>query len=456
MHISRHYISIEGRRVHYAKCGSGPHLLMVHQSPRSSTEYHALMQKWGQYFTCIAPDLPGFGHSDPLSHPAPEIEDFADAMVEFAHAVGIKKILGYGFHSGGIILVTALKRHMEKFAGLAIGGYAIWNDEERVKIGPPYIPQNPPQPYGQHLVWLWNRILEQSWYFPWFEPSDENRMPVAHDDVSKISLIIEDMLNSGDAYRLGYGAVLRAGRDIPPPETNSPPVQITAYNGDPLQSHLERLGNMPQSWSAFGVDTPDDHYDASLKFLLSISYQENGPLGEDENAGFIHIITEDFDGLIHWQGNKNSGEIYIHTAGEEIDISAKPNAIHIDMPGHGLSDMWRGDAPINWDIWQKLIDKVAAYFNAKEINHAPLPIGDAQMLYPDLSPDRFGHYLTKAWAIVRAEQIFKPWYLADASHTKKIDTNALHPQALAKKHRARIRAISAKQMHIAAQQRGKA
>ena len=34
-------------------------------------------------------------------------------------------------------------------------------------------------------------------------------------------------------------------------------------------------------------------------------------------------------------------------------------------------------------------------------------------LYPDLSPDRFGHYLQTAWQIVRAEQMFEPWYMAD-------------------------------------------
>jgi haloalkane dehalogenase len=231
MKISRHYLTVNGRRVHYRRAGYGPALLMVHQSPRSSSEYKALMREWGTYFTCIAPDSPGFGQSDPLANPAPEIEDFADALIEFADAVGIQTILGYGFHSGGIILVTAMKRHMAKFRALAIGGYAIWNDEERAKIGPPYIPPNPPKAYGEHLVWLWNRILEQSWYFPWFEPTDANRMSVAHADVGRIDTVIQDMLNSGDAYRLGYGAVLRGGRDIPTPDVITPPVRIARRMG---------------------------------------------------------------------------------------------------------------------------------------------------------------------------------------------------------------------------------
>ena len=61
--ITRHILTIPGtgRKVHYRRCGEGPALLMVHQSPRSSAEYSALMQAWGQHFTCIAPDTPGFG-----------------------------------------------------------------------------------------------------------------------------------------------------------------------------------------------------------------------------------------------------------------------------------------------------------------------------------------------------------------------------------------------------------
>ena len=69
--VSRHYLTINGRRVHYRRAGKGPPLLMVHQSPRSSAEYQELMQQWGAHFTCIAPDTPGFGQSQPLAKATP-------------------------------------------------------------------------------------------------------------------------------------------------------------------------------------------------------------------------------------------------------------------------------------------------------------------------------------------------------------------------------------------------
>ena len=90
--ISRHYLTISGpqgdRCVHYRKCGQGPVVLMVHQSPRSSAEYEALMRDWAGHFTCIAPDTPGFGQSDPLAKADPDINDYADAIVEFVGALG--------------------------------------------------------------------------------------------------------------------------------------------------------------------------------------------------------------------------------------------------------------------------------------------------------------------------------------------------------------------------------
>jgi pimeloyl-ACP methyl ester carboxylesterase len=449
MKISRHYLTIKGRRVHYRRAGTGPALLMVHQSPRSSSEYEALMREWGAHFTCISPDSPGFGQSDPLANPAPEIEDFADALIEFTDAVGIQMILGYGFHSGGIILVTAMKRHMAKFRALAIGGYAIWNDEERAKIGPPYIPPNPPKAYGEHLLWLWNRILEQSWYFPWFEPSDANRMSVAHADIDRIDVVIQDMLNSGDAYRLGYGAVLRGGRDIPPPGAITPPVRITAYKGDPLEQHLARLADMPAGWEAYGVETPKAHQDESLKFLLANSPEENASLAEDDDQGFLPITTTDYDGLIHWQGPHDATRLHLHAPGHEAELVGDSQAIRIDLPGHGLSEGWKAIPPESFAPWQAVIDAVTAHFGTREIVHDPLPVGDPEKLYPDLSPDRFGHYLTKAWAIVRARHIFAPWYEANAANAIPIDPAKLAPASLAREHRALIRARAARALHIA-------
>ncbi len=451
--ITRHYLTIGTRRVHYRRAGKGPPLLMIHQSPRSSAEYEPLMRQWGEHFTCIAPDTPGFGQSDPLANPAPEIDAYADAILEFAEAVGIQKITGYGFHSGGIILVTAMKRKLESFGSLAIGGYAIWNDEERVLIGPPYIPPNPPKPFGEHLVWLWNRVLEQSWYFPWFIPQDATRMLSAHDDPAKCHAVILELLDSGEYYRLGYGAVLRGPRDIPEPHVETPPVLITAYTGDPMKAHLDRLGDMPVGWSAKGVETPAEAEAACLAHLRAHAPRDEISFAEDTHQGFLTVKTADFEGNIHWQGNPTTGRMILHAPGREAELVAG-DALRIDLPGHGLSGGWSGPAPTQWGPWQAVIDAVAAHFGISKISHEPLAKGDPDRLFPDLTPDRFGNYLTAAWAIVRAAHIYEPWYVASKTSTIPINKDALATVSLAKEHRALIRATAAKALHLARLTRG--
>lgn len=454
--ITRHFIDIPSdsgfRRVHYRKAGSGPPLLMVHQSPRSSKEYEELMQKWAKHFTCIAPDTPGFGQSDPLKG-TPEIDALADALVQLLDALGIEKCAAYGFHSGGIILVTAVKRNPDRFTTLAIGGYAIWSPEEMQLFDQEYLPEFKPSPYGEHLAWLWNRILEQTWFFPWFAAEDTYRLKVAHDDPIRVDAVIREMLDAGNAYQAGYGAVLRAPRDIPDNDTGVPPCLISAYDGDPLQDHIDRLGELPDSWSAQKVTTPAEHQQISLDHLLAGTTSETRPLNEAETAGFIHIKTEEFDGLLHWKGNPESKVLSLNAPGEAWTVIPDDSSLHIELPGHGLSDNWPKQAPTHWSKWQAVIDQCATQLGTNEIEFTKMPIGDPDKLYPDLSPDRFGHYLQTAWQIVRAQQMFKPWYMADKDHEHSIDQKQLEPPILAIKHRDLLNARSAKQYHQALQTR---
>ena len=427
--ITRHYIDVGTRRVHYRRCGEGPPLLLVHQSPRSSAEYSELMTEWGAHFTCIAPDSPGFGQSDPLPG-TPSIDDFAAAKIALLDALGLGKVHAYGFHSGGIILVTALKRNPERFRCLAVGGYAIWTPEEMRIFGESYLPPFVPSAYGEHLVWLWNRILEQSWVFPWFDVRDGARLPFPTDDPAKVHPIVMEMLDSGDAYRAGYSAVLKAPRDIPPVGTVTPPVMISAYHGDPLQAHIDRLGEMPAGWEARKVDTAEAHHALSLAFLRRVSGDAVTDLPEAADAGFAHVTASGFDGLIHWHADA------------------------VDPPGHGLSDRWPGEAPRDWGAWAAVLDAFETA-TGRAVTLPALRVSDPERLYPDLTPDRFGQYLVRAWAIVRAAALFEPWYDVRAATARSIDAAMMSPEALAVARRDLLRSAgAAKALHIARLSRG--
>ncbi|MHA7819836.1 MAG: alpha/beta hydrolase [Erythrobacter sp.] len=429
--ITRHMLTLPSRRrkVHFRRCGEGPPLLMVHQSPRSSAEYTALMEKWGEHFTCIAPDTPGFGQSDPLPG-EPDINDFADALGEFLDALGIGHCAAYGFHSGGIILVTAVKRQPERFRALAVGGYAIWTAEEMALFGERYLPEWHPSDYGEHLTWLWNRMLEQSWVFPWFDTREEARLSVAHADVGRVAQAVSEMLDAGNAYCAGYGAVLRAPRDIPPADSDVPPCLITAYDGDPLQEHIDRLGDMPAGWRAEKVRTPADHQAASLAFLKQYAGDAPCPtLAEDADEGWVSLN----EGLVHWKGQPG-GKLVLHGPAEEL-CCPTTGEIAIDVPGHGQSDEFE-------DVTGAI--RAAASALGSEVGAWPAPpLGDPAQLYPDMTPDRFGAYLQRAWAVARAEAFFEPWYEASAANAVSLDAARLDPHMLHARARARIRAGAA-------------
>jgi len=434
--ITRHFIDVGSRRVHYRRCGSGPPLLMVHQSPRSSAEYEPLMRKWGSHFTCIAPDTPGFGQSDPL-HGEPEISDFADALTETLDALGLDRVAAYGFHSGGIIAVAAMRRRPERFAALAIGGYAIWTAEEMAIFGELYLPPFRPSGYGEHLTWLWNRILEQSWFFPWFDVRNETRLSLAHADPLRVDAVVREMLDAGDAYRAGYGAVLRAPRDIPPAEAVTPPVLITAYAGDPLQPHIDRLGPMPASWQARKVATPEDHQKESFDFLRQYATGAVEMLREALDEGFVTIAAGGFAGAIHWRG-KSNGDLLLHAPGESLELVDAEDGIAVDLPGHGLSDPWSGDD------WRALIAAIEATLGCRTVRYPRIMRGDPDQLFPDLSPDRFGSYLSRAWSIVRARILFDPWYEVSSRNARAFEPADLAPERLAVAHRALLQAHSAR------------
>lgn len=474
MRIMRHFVDVCGRRVHYRRCGAGPALLMVHQSPRSSAELEPLMRRWGTSFTCLAPDTPGFGQSDPLTGTGADTGAFGDAIVAFLDALGMKRVSAYGFHSGGIILVSALRRHPARFSALAVGGYAVWTEQERADFARSYLPPFRPTSYGEHLIWVWNRVLEQTWFFPWYLAEDGARLPFTTDDPLVADAVVRDFLDSGDAYRAGYGAVMQAMRDIPPPGSRTPPVVIAAYDGDPLQAHLDRLGELPSTWRAAAVRTPDELEDLFLKHLAEHAREPAPAETGETDAGFVHVETAGFNGLIHWRGDRTSSRLLLHGPGREASLLGLTNRLLLDLPGHGLSDTWPAAASAQLEDWAAIMaSAVAALAAPVEVvegegasallaaetarilgakgwagieAHLPLPENVDLWLargLPDTTPDRFGCYLTRAWSAVRAAHFFWPWFAAAPEHARAFDPGDIAPEKLAREHRALLRATAA-------------
>ena len=460
--ITRHFIDVANadgtrRRVHYRRTGEGPPLLLIHQSPRSSAEYEPLLAQWAAHFTCIAPDSPGFGESAVLPMAAPDVNDYADAVLAFMDALGLERVGAYGFHSGAITLVTAAKRAPQRFWALAAEGYAVWTDAERADFGANYTPPYVMQDFGEHLTWTWHRIREQSWWFPWYAAEDAKRLPNAHDDVVQNHDMVMDVLAAGPSYALGYAAMLQAQRDLPAPGQPSPPVLISGYYGDPLQAHIDRLGALPPGWATAKLDTPADTKAASLEWLRPRAEPGHVLARAPDDEGYV--IVPDW-GQLHWIGDRAAGHLHLHAPGSAAEFVAAPGLLALDLPGHGLSDSF-ATAPALEALLDVLVAALSPLLTAPlarisgegasarlaallavRLGVAADPVPDTALAgWPDLTPDRFGSHLTRAWGFARAEAAFDPWDAPCRANVKPLVPGALAPERL---HRRVLAALRAK------------
>lgn len=78
-------IQVDGLSVFYREAGSAdaPTLLLLHGFPSSSRMYESLLARLSDQFHLVAPDYPGFGHSD-----APDPKTFAYTFDHLAEIIG--------------------------------------------------------------------------------------------------------------------------------------------------------------------------------------------------------------------------------------------------------------------------------------------------------------------------------------------------------------------------------
>ncbi len=461
MSITRHFVDVRNpdgskRRVHYRRAGTGPVVVLVHQSPRSGAEYEALIRHWAADFTCLAPDTPGFGESAPLPLAAPHVNDYADAVLAFMDALGLDKAGAYGTHSGAITLITAAKRAPQRFAAIAANGYAVWTDAERADFGANYTPPFVPLAYGEHLAWVWHRIREQSWFFPWYAADDAHRLPGAHDEAALNHAMVMDVLAAGGSYAQGYAAMLQAPRDLPEPGAETPPVYIMGRNGDPLQAHVDRLGDLPPNWQAGKLVSDNDVEAAARLWLLAHPAAALPMPRAPDDQGYVAVT--DF-GQLHWLGDRAAGTLVLHAPGSAAEMVARPGVLAIDLPGHGLSDGFAA-APASLaaitDVLARGLDSLLtaglthiegdgasaalATALAARLGTAAVATGGIARAWPDLSPDRFGSHLMRAWGLARAEVAFAPWDAVSVATARPMAPGDHDPQRLHRRALAALRA----------------
>lgn len=350
----RHFVTVNGRQLHFRVCGEGPAMLLMHQAPQNSRMWQAMLRRFGERYTVLAPDIPGFGHSEvPLGNPQ-TIAEFGAAILAWLDAIGVERFAAFGMHTGGLIATWLAWAYPKRVAALVVDGYAAFTPEESELYGRRYLPPFEPHWDGAHLTWLWARMREQKYFFPWYDGRAEAAMRIDPHTTESTHEAVMDVLDVGDRYRAGYAAAFRHNQHHWLRELKVPSWLVYRHT-DPLRAHLRRLQHLPQCVAVVeengGIDAMHRRMDAWLAGTLA---REPGyrlpPPAVSQHGWCRRIIATPVGELACWQ----------HDGCERLRV-------RLQAPGTCLSDPH--DIDVGSDAW--LLPALPGHGGSSEIEALP-------------------------------------------------------------------------------------
>ena len=264
------YADTAGGQVHYRESGgSGPVIVMLHQTASSSRMFEALAPHLDGY-RVIALDTPGFGASDRLPG-TPTVERYADALASAVDALGIGAHVLLGHHTGAAIATRWAADRPERVRALILFGALGMGAEERERwrAGIPVIRI---EESGEHLRAAWERVAAIDAVPVRYAPDAELR----HRETV-------DMLTAGPRWTEAYEAVFAQDYESALAAVRSPTLLVCGTD-DILRPYVEAtaaLNALVETVIPPGGAYLPDQEPAAMAELIS-SFIE-GPAGGPED-----------------------------------------------------------------------------------------------------------------------------------------------------------------------------
>ena len=431
-------------------------MLLLHESPCSAKSLELAQGIFAERFTAIAPDTPGYGLSDPLPLPQPEIADYADALAGLLDVLGIRQAAVYGRHTGASIAAEFAHRHPDRCAMLLTGGLPVYSTAQRESRLTEYLRPLVPSWDGAHLLWLWFRYRDQHVFWPWHDQRGERRAAVDVPDLASLQRGVTEFLEAGDGYRVAYAAAFRhGGAALAMVPDLRVPACFTARESDSLLRTLPLFP--PGTWTA---SLPSDEAEASrmernllamhpaadaapppltsaaLPGKVSVGYldlaegqvllRSVNPAGVGTPVLVLHHApgsTACYEALLLALGQDRRALAFdLPGCGESLpppgfvpDIAAWASTVlavldQLELPqvqlyGHG------GGAAVAVELAYRAPDRVASV----TLDGPPaLPSegrdGFAASYAPSARPDWDGSHLIRVWHHLRDQELWWPWY----------------------------------------------
>ena len=226
-------------QVHYRESGSGPPVVLFHESPLSGRIHEAVLPLLGRSVRAIAPDTPGYGDSTPPPEPL-SIAGYAERLALFLDTLGLERVALVGHHTGGAVATQMAVDLGDRVPALVVLGSCLFSEEESRNWLENYLGPFDPSSDGEHLDWLWRRYLRI-----WGEDTP----------VELLHLATTEFLRAGARYQWAYRAAFKFQAERVLPMVSCPTLFLVT-EGDLLRDKNERSVELTPRGEGKVIDLP--------------------------------------------------------------------------------------------------------------------------------------------------------------------------------------------------------
>lgn len=456
MTIQRRFLTLpSGHQLHYRIAGTGPAMIMMHPSPGSSAGLVTAMAAFSEAFTCIALDTPGYGISDDCVTDKEQLWGYADAVAKVLDVFGLDDAVIYGAATGAQIGVQFARKYPQRTRLLVMDAAGHFSDEDLEQIATGYFVDLTPKRDGSHLLAAWDASRHLSVFFPWHSDRLDQRIQGGTAPPGSIQHGVDDMLRAGPGYRDAYWQAFQVEKHSNTVQVKVP-VVVSFNTVSIIRAHAEALieQGLPDNFTVLPVE-PATRYAKLLEAAKAYTEAPNcppPPPQTDTQTTIQNMTAEVSGGYLRARGcleGEGRPLVAIHDpAGSShlVEAVLKPYlgrrpVIAFDNPGNGESDA--------------LIDTISSEAYATTLLSAlhTLGIEEADVLgrysggpvamemsfqkpemvkhiaqagvsfyegeeqqwlvdnyTPSIAPRWDGRHLLTAWAIMRDQSLYWPWF----------------------------------------------
>jgi pimeloyl-ACP methyl ester carboxylesterase len=128
----------QGSSISLTEQGEGEAVMFLHGIGSGARSWRGQLEAFSDHARAMAWDAPGYGSSTCLSKPAPDVEDYADALEGLLREKSIHKLHLVGHSLGALIATSYAKKHPARLRSLTLAsiapGHGKLSEDERIRL----------------------------------------------------------------------------------------------------------------------------------------------------------------------------------------------------------------------------------------------------------------------------------------------------------------------------------